>query len=472
MKCAFIAAATILCALGANDAPALKKLNVAAVDASGQAVPDLRASDFQVLEDGKAKSIAFFRFTGGKAMPAALGPGQVSNRTGIPSQATVILIDLLSDRFLSGGIMGKEIGDTLQKLETSDDVYLYFLTSRGDVFPVRGLPEPGSEEVAAAEPWTRNAGSMVDLAVKQLVGLKPVDDRDIEIRFKETANALDSLGRQMWQIPGRKNVVWVTHGVRLIGRSLSGQLLDFTNPVRRLGENFEQEQIAVYTVQQSAHGAGEDLVTEGGQTLDLFASLAGGRMYRTDDASAAIKDARTDSKGNYRIGYETEALNGNGKHHKIKVICTRKGVRLQTETEFYALGTPASADDFERAILETAAASPLDATEIGLRGWVASGGIAANARTIELRIAPEDLDLRQEQGHYIGKVSLHISTYDAEDKATALPAKTIDIDKGYAADGIKISESIPMDARVRKVRAIVVDKELRAVGSITIPIPR
>jgi hypothetical protein len=82
------------------------------------------------------------------------------------------------------------------------------------------------------------------------------------------------------------------------------------------------------------------------------------------------------------------------------------------------------------------------------------------------------LDLRQEQGHYIGKVSLHISTYDAEDKATALPAKTIDIDKGYAADGIKISESIPMDARVRKVRAIVVDKELRAVGSITIPIPR
>src|SRR5580658_9150255 len=119
MKYTFIMAVTLwsaLAALEGSGSPAissLKKLNVAAVDADGQPVTDLQASDFQVLEDGKQKNIAFLRFTGGKANPVALKAGEYSNRTGVPAQATVILVDLLSDRLLSGGVIGKEIGDAL-----------------------------------------------------------------------------------------------------------------------------------------------------------------------------------------------------------------------------------------------------------------------------------------------------------------------------------------------------------------------
>jgi VWFA-related protein len=476
MKYTFTVAVTLwsaLAALEGSGSPAissLKKLNVAAVDADGQPVTDLRASDFQVFEDGKPKNIAFFRFTGGKAIPAALEPGEYSNRTGVPAQATVILVDLLSDRLLSGGVIGKEIGDALKKLESGNDVYLYFLTAHGEVFPVHGLPEAGSEETPSAEPWTRNAGPVLDLAVKKLVTLKPVDDHDLDIRFKQTSAALESLGGQIWQVPGRKNLVWVTHGVQLIGYSMSGVLMDFTQPVRRMAEKFEEGQIAIYTVQQSTHGAAEDLVTYGGQTLDMFANLTGGRVYRTDESGTAIKQAMADSHGNYRIAYESDALNGNGKHHKIKVTCTRKGVRLQTEQEFYSLAVPPSAEDFERAVLEAAAASPLDATEIGLRGSLAREP-GANSAHFELRIAPEDLLLRQAQGRSVGKVSVNISTYDAEDKATALPPKTVEIDLA-AGDGILVQQDVPMNAAVRKVRAVVVDKELRAAGSITIPIAR
>jgi hypothetical protein len=145
-------------------------------------------------------------------------------------------------------------------------------------------------------------------------------------------------------------------------------------------------------------------------------------------------------------------------------------VRLQTEQEFYSLAVPPSAEDFERAVLEAAAASPLDATEIGLRGSLAREP-GANSAHFELRIAPEDLLLRQAQGRSVGKVSVNISTYDAEDKATALPPKTVEIDLA-AGDGILVQQDVPMNAAVRKVRAVVVDKELRAAGSITIPIAR
>jgi hypothetical protein len=223
-------------------------------------------------------------------------------------------------------------------------------------------------------------------------------------------------------------------------------------------------------VQQSPHGAAENLVTYGGETLDIFANLTGGRVYRTDESGSAIKQAMADSRGNYRIAYESDALNGNGKHHKMKVTCTRKGVRLETEQEFYALAVPQSADDFERTVLEAAAASPLDATGIGLRGS-ASRAPGANSAHVELRIAPEDLLLRQAQGRSVGKVSVDISTYNAEDKATALPPKTVEIDLA-AGDGITVQQDVPMNAAVRKIRAVVVDKELRAAGSLTIPVAR
>src|ERR1700684_1063475 len=120
---------TFACALTVRaDGSWLNKLDVAAIDNHGQPVTGLRASDFQVFEDGKAKQIAYFRFTGA-----------------IPWRPTVILIDFLSDRMMSDSVIGKEVGAALKKLETSGDVYLYFLTNRGDVFPIHGLPEEGDE---------------------------------------------------------------------------------------------------------------------------------------------------------------------------------------------------------------------------------------------------------------------------------------------------------------------------------------
>jgi hypothetical protein len=80
-----------------------------------------------------------------------------------------------------------------------------------------------------------------------------------------------SPGGQMAEVSGRKNLVWVTHGVPIDGHS----------------------------------------------------------------AAVGTAAPRTISfRANYEIAYYTTSLNGNGKHHKIRVICERKDVHLQTEHEF------------------------------------------------------------------------------------------------------------------------------------------
>jgi hypothetical protein len=162
MKCALIAAAMLLCAFGAATAskaiqPAkLVKLNVVALDAQGQPATGLHNTDFQLQEDGKPRDIAFFRFTGGQPLPAKPEPGEYSNRAGATSHATVVLIDLLNDRLMSDSTIGREITDALKNLESSEGLYLYFLTPRGDLYPVHPLPKFDTAMTPDAEPWTRN----------------------------------------------------------------------------------------------------------------------------------------------------------------------------------------------------------------------------------------------------------------------------------------------------------------------------
>jgi hypothetical protein len=56
----------------------LTKVNVVALDRQGQFVAGMRSADFQIQENGKARKIVFFRFTGDtSAQPG--GGGAYSN---------------------------------------------------------------------------------------------------------------------------------------------------------------------------------------------------------------------------------------------------------------------------------------------------------------------------------------------------------------------------------------------------------
>jgi len=466
-------------------ADTLNKLNLAVVDSQGSPVTGLQSSDFQVSVDGKSQSIAFFRFTGDKPAqevkpPAAPEPEPhvYSNRAGVPLHVTVLLIDLLSDRLMSGAMISEELTRALKSVETSEGLYMYILTSSGELYPIHPLPKPDSQITGAGEVWTQNIGPLLQNAFKTVFGFKPVDERDVVVRFRSTSNALKDLGGQMRLVSGRKSLVWVTHGVPLNGVSVSEQgRVDFTNPLRVICEELERAGIVVYPVAESTSGAAAALVTESEQSLEEFASITGGRLYRSGGVGDALQQSVADARANYEIGYYSEPVKPDGKHHKLRVICSRKDVKLLTIPGFYTMLPPEQAVNVEHNAEVIAAHSPFDATEIGLRASISPTPGAPGKMNFDIHIDPADLLLRQAGDHRTGRVSVLFAVYGAEGSGQSNP---IPVDLNLTAQqyetamhgGLEMHQTMPIGATVQRARVIVVDRDLGAAGSVTIPIPR
>ena len=299
----------------------------------------------------------------------------------------MILVDLLSDRMMSGSMISEDLNRALKNLESSEGLYLYFLTTGGELYPIHPLPKPGAELPAAGEPWTRNIGPMMQTALKTLVGIRPVDDRDTKVRFDLTMHAIRELGSQMELFAGRKSLVWVTHGLPLNGASISEHgRVDFTNPLRVVCELLERVQIVVYAVEQSMSGV-TAIGTEDAMALDEMSSLTGGRKFGSGEVAEAIRQAATDSRANYRIAYYSTAVNADGKHHKLRVTCSRKDVRLQTVPGFYGILPAIKPGDAERLAIETSIRNPFDETEIGLHAKVSPDPDAASRRRVSISVS-------------------------------------------------------------------------------------
>jgi VWFA-related protein len=469
-----LAAAMLLAAFApcaASDAPhaRLRKVNVVALDAKGQPLTGLRSADFQLFEDGKRQDIAFFRFTGDRISKPKPGPHEYSNDAAAARYPTVILIDLLTDRMLSDSIISKETADSLKNLESSDGLYLYLLTATGTLYPIHALPKPDTGIAPENEPWTRNAKPLLDAALKDLVGIKPIDDRDIKFRFDLTVKMLRDLGSQMAEAAGRKNLVWVTRGIPIVGYSISTQSgIDFSRPLEWLCEQLAQAQIVVHTVEQS--GGGAAVGTPSSQFLEQFGDLTGGREYSSDRVGDAIRQAGTDSRANYEIAYYSAATNADAKYHKIRVTCAHKEARLQTEHGFYVSSpshlAPGTLRSRELSIeAETAIHSPFEAGEIGLRASVSPDPAHARVKRFEMHIDSADVLARN--------VFVVFAAYDEEGKQPSAPVIDQLSPAQVAAAGhgdLFLHYAIPLGPAVRRVRAIVFDAELSALGSVTIPI--
>ena len=152
-RCAALAACALL-ARGQPPGAERVIVNATAIDAQGQPVTDLTSTDFQILDEGKLRPIASLESSAMRS----------SGRPQPPT--TVILFDLLNSVRGHREYISTLIVRALEPLETADSVYLYLLTNRGDVYPVRVLIEGArdtQEDVKqAAAPWTGQIHPLLD----------------------------------------------------------------------------------------------------------------------------------------------------------------------------------------------------------------------------------------------------------------------------------------------------------------------
>jgi VWFA-related protein len=473
LKANFYSLITCLVAAGpllADGESQLVNLNVIAVDSHGEPVTDLTSADFQVTDAGKPQRIIFFRDYDSKlSPPPSLAPNEVSNRTGanIP-RATIILLDLLNEGFGTRGYSSDQLVKYLSSLESADYLYLYLLTNEGRLYVVHGLPGDGDPNQDTENPWTRQIKPLLDNALRQVTRIRPAGT-DVAHRVVLTFNALDVLATDLSRIPGRKNIVWITTGLPIaLGarRSDEGQAVDFTPQVRKLSDALDRSGISIYPVRE--------VLLDAPDAADLFAGLTGGRPDGGKDVGAAIKQAITDVRTSYQLGYYPLARNWDSKFHKLHVSCARKGVRLEFKTGYYAW--PETPDERARESVSVVASTRFDAAEIGLRATLTPDPNGGRSFHLETNIDAQDVAWTEEGNQYSSALRLAVVRYgqgQQPDTSAIVPLNlrdSVEQIEHTRKEGIRYSEEITLLDSIEAVRVVVFDTGSNAVGSVSVPV--
>jgi hypothetical protein len=209
-------------------------------------------------------------------------------------------------------------------------------------------------------------------------------------------------------------------------------------------------------------------------TLNEFANVTGGRPDEGKDIGAALKQAMNDVRVSYQIGYYAAERNWDGKFHKIRVICKRKGVRIQAKTGYYAWAIPPG-EGSEQAI-RAVATTEFDAAEVGLRGTLSVDAKNKGSAELNVHINASDVAFGQEGDQFNAQLRLAVVGYFKDGRVEG--SHVIPFDLHYTAeerdktvkDDIVFSRSVPISDQVVKVRFIVFDRGSNAIGSLTVPV--
>jgi len=455
-----------------ESAPRIVEFNLVAADLRGQPVGDLTSGDLQIFDNGKPQKIALFWHSDTRLQQTApLRPGEATNRvsSNVP-RATLILFDLFNESMSARTAALADLARCLQSLESAEYLYVYLLTQDGRLYPVRGLPGPEGEPADAGEPWNRNSKVLLEQAVDKVYRLRATEI-DVDTRLMMTYRVLGEVAAMLAGIPGRKNLVWITHGVPLVSW-YSG--IDYTALLEEMSMRFDQSNVAIYPIQQTPPGmsaSAPDRGLESRQTLQQFADLTGGAANSTGSIPQIVRQAISDARSSYLVGYYPPAANWDGRFHKLKIACARKGVRIQAKTGYYAGADQGS----EEATLNAAGLASFDAAEIEIRGKVSNSLAGAETLQFDFRIDPARIRFIDDGGRPSAHLALQIATYAADGEAHHTATEPLDVSlppegkSKLAEDWIRIRKNFNV-SNVSKLRLIVYDRSSHMVGSLTIPL--
>jgi VWFA-related protein len=322
-------------------------LNVTALDSKGRPLTDLTSAEFQILDEGKPQTIA--SFTPNATQPAT----------------TLVLWDLLNGMPDRQHYTNLLLVKALEPLEKGDSVYVYILTNEGALYPIHGIQpaQPASAEAnPSAIPWTKQAGPLLDQAIKKVYGLKNEDALNLGSRTATTLQRFGGISEFFAQISGPKTIVWITRGVPTLvaysngckdasfigttGNYLAGnctldcrhvqegKCVDYTPFVRHLARALNGTGTVIDAVEETPEGVFPP--SEPGtasDTLRQVTNLTGGRMYTDGQIETAVAQSIGDVRGRYQIAY---VATPDGKFHKLKVTCLRKGVKVEAPKGIFA----------------------------------------------------------------------------------------------------------------------------------------
>jgi VWFA-related protein len=489
----------------------LIQVTVVAEDGEGNPVSDLKREDFTLRDNGQAQRISFFAEQNSfAAQPSTIAAGagpssnffsnHLENSPSGANSVTILLFDALNTQFKDLSYARTRVINFLQHMQPQDQVALYVLTPTtlyvmhdftNDSATLVRLMSGKADQTSIASTGNTSAAGPHDVEIEKLMS----DSLGESNRFYKgqpknivdtTQNAMLQIARNTVNIPGRKNLVWISGGfpIRMgyagpLGARDDGEdiVASLSGTAKQLGD----ADVAVYPVDARglwAPRGGRPYVSPNMDAMVLIANGTGGKpFYNTNDIASSIRKAVDDSRVSYVLGYYPSNNNWDAKFRELSIKVARPGIHLRYKTGYFSI--PSNPDNDKRNELLTADAirSPLQMIELGLE--VHANPVAnANGRElkVDVRVNPLAMRFQKDGDRWTDGIEVVWVGLTPDGRILDRDKDTIELhpeQSGYDEirhTGLSFSEHIRLGSDSTELRLIVRDRGTGALGSVNIPL--
>jgi len=491
----------------------LVQINVVVHDKNGP-VAKLTKGDFVLTDKGQTREISVFAAESSRERPAGapLPANTFSNRphagAGSLGGVTIILLDRLNTLSAAGhenyennvawfedhalGYAKQQLIVFVKEMNPNDRVAIYSLSKslsvlcdftgdRDQLLEIltkykatsitsREKAEPGDIHTPSAE--------LNELIGRDRRTLATMENGE---RTQVTMSALFAIARHVADIPGRKNLVWLTANLPFSGVA-AGRALSRANlaiyPIDARGLIPPASAPGTLDDTPMVPGLGTPLggrisapsKLPGIDTMQQLADETGGRaFFNTNDLSGAIRKAVEDAEVTYTLGFYPDPGSLDEKFHELKVHVRHSGYEVRSPRGYFALkDTAVSAAQNQSTAME-AIRSPLESSAIHVQATLERG-------TDSLAVAGSiDLHDLQLSAALTCDVELSIVQQDAAGTILGQMRNRYNVKltkESYAAhlkSGLIFREDLTPKDGLATLRILVSDLSDARVGSLIIP---
>jgi len=516
----------------------LVQLGVIAVDRNGQPMTGLTRENFELYDQGRPQQIRIFTEDSMRKEPAPAHTTGVANSAAhvftnivdtrsAPSAVTVILFDSLNTEWTHQAYARREVLRFLSQLRPEDHVALYVM-SYGGARVLHDFTQDPSELIARLDKFRGEVGTRhastdpgLDRQFEQWMNGR---SREYTLRQRladspysapvQSLRILTAIANRLANIPGRKNVIWISDGFPAVDWGSLADAVYGGNADSETAKNqrsnadatsiydemsltmrtISDANVAIYPV--SAQGLDNpaydtqnnldpvhmimalDARLHGLQdVMDDIAKKTGGRaFYETNDIAGAIRKAVEDTNTTYTLGFYPDSVRLDGKFHKIRVrIVGRDGVRLRYRQGYIDAPELWGDENNYRLSLENAVWSPLDANGIGMSAKIEPTPGDGHRERLQLKISPSDLAFVERDTMRVAEAELLVVQKDDRGRQLNVIEHVVRVEASpqdyeeIAKNGIAFSGSFFLDRDARSLRVVVSDAHSARLGSLTIP---
>ena len=262
-------------------------------------------------------------------------------------------------------------------------------------------------------------------------------------------HALQATARHLANVPGRKNLIWISEAFPVFYCPPHLPCFDYTQDMQEAARALNDANVALYAIDPrgllgglgrmtgianaesrgpaSQHVPGYITAPVGPEhieTMNLLAGLTGGSVYFNNNGlEDSMLKAVEDSDVTYVLGFYPSENSQDGKDHKLTVNVTRSGVNLRHRGSYFA--AKAQNEAAERPSPERLLRDPLDATQIGLLARAVPDQTDAGLVNIQVNVDLHDVQLRNESGKWVG--SVEVTFYVEGSRAAQVTSRSIEI---------------------------------------------